>query len=272
MSTIAAGTTSGTALVSTGDTTGALVLQTNGSTTAVTIGTNQVVTLAQPLPVASGGTGGSATPTAGGVVYGTGTAQAVTTAGSSGQVLRSNGASAPTWVTPSSGALVYLSTVTASSSATVDVETTFNSTYRAYLIIGTGVLCSSSSPLNCRLKIGGSYITSASYAYSRHDLRTDITSYEASSNTGGSTVPLTGSLSTSRSADFMMTVYFPSDTVSEKMFDWRFAPGRLNNNVSTGSVGYASNSNTDALTGVRFYFTTGDVASGEFRLYGIANS
>jgi hypothetical protein len=57
MSTISAGTSSGTALVSSGDTTGQLVLQTNGTTTAVTIGTNQVVTLAQPLPVASGGTG-----------------------------------------------------------------------------------------------------------------------------------------------------------------------------------------------------------------------
>ena len=57
MSTIAAGTTTNTALVSTGDTTGQLVLQTNGSTTAVTIGTNQVVTLAQPLPAGSGGTG-----------------------------------------------------------------------------------------------------------------------------------------------------------------------------------------------------------------------
>jgi hypothetical protein len=57
MSTIAAGTTTTTALSSTGDTTGQLILQTNGSTTAVTIGTNQVVTLAQPLPVGSGGTG-----------------------------------------------------------------------------------------------------------------------------------------------------------------------------------------------------------------------
>jgi hypothetical protein len=57
MSTIAAGTTTGTALVNTGDTTGQLVLQTNGTTTAVTIGTNQVVTLAQPLPAGSGGTG-----------------------------------------------------------------------------------------------------------------------------------------------------------------------------------------------------------------------
>lgn len=57
MSTISAGVTSGSALVNAGDTTGQLVLQTNGTTTAVTIGTNQVVTLAQPLPVASGGTG-----------------------------------------------------------------------------------------------------------------------------------------------------------------------------------------------------------------------
>jgi hypothetical protein len=103
MSTISAGTSSGTALVSTGDTTGALVLQTNGTTTAVTIGTNQVVTLAQPLPVASGGTGGSATPTAGGIVYGTGTAQAVSAAGSAGQVLQSNGVAAPTWVAVASG-------------------------------------------------------------------------------------------------------------------------------------------------------------------------
>ena len=59
MSTISAGTTVGTALVNTGDTTGNLVLQTNGTTTAVTIGTNQVVTLAQALPIGSGGTGQS---------------------------------------------------------------------------------------------------------------------------------------------------------------------------------------------------------------------
>lgn len=44
MSTIAAGTTSGTALVSSGDTTGALVFQTNGTTTALTIATDQSVT------------------------------------------------------------------------------------------------------------------------------------------------------------------------------------------------------------------------------------
>ena len=56
-STIAAGTSAGTAIAISGDTSGALVLQTNGTTTAVTISTAQVVTLAQPLPVASGGSG-----------------------------------------------------------------------------------------------------------------------------------------------------------------------------------------------------------------------
>ena len=56
-STIAAGTSAGTAIAISGDTSGSLVLQTNGTTTAVTISTAQVVTLAQPLPVASGGSG-----------------------------------------------------------------------------------------------------------------------------------------------------------------------------------------------------------------------
>ena len=46
MSTIAAGTTTGTALVSSGDTTGTLVLQTNGTTTALTLGTDQSATFA----------------------------------------------------------------------------------------------------------------------------------------------------------------------------------------------------------------------------------
>jgi hypothetical protein len=90
MSSISAGTTTGTALVSTGDTTGQLVLKTNGSTTAVTIGTDQVVTLAQPLPAASGGTGLTAFPAP----------------GTSGNVLTSNGtawtSSAPA---PSAGTL-----------------------------------------------------------------------------------------------------------------------------------------------------------------------
>ena len=49
------------------------------------------------LPIANGGTNSTATATAGGASYGTGTAFAFTAAGTAGQVLTSNGASAPTW-------------------------------------------------------------------------------------------------------------------------------------------------------------------------------
>jgi hypothetical protein len=50
------------------------------------------------LPIANGGTNSITTPTSGGVSYGTGSAYAFTDAGSSGQVLKSNGAATPTWV------------------------------------------------------------------------------------------------------------------------------------------------------------------------------
>jgi hypothetical protein len=49
------------------------------------------------VAIANGGTNSTATATAGGAVYGTGTAYAFTAAGTAGQVLTSNGASAPTW-------------------------------------------------------------------------------------------------------------------------------------------------------------------------------
>ena len=70
-SAISAGTTSGTAISFSGDTSGQLVIQTNGTTTAMTISTGQVVTLAQPLPVASGGSGVTTSTGTGANVLGT---------------------------------------------------------------------------------------------------------------------------------------------------------------------------------------------------------
>ena len=53
------------------------------------------------LPIANGGTNSTATPTNGGVAYGTGSAFAFNSAGTSGQVLTSAGAAAPTWTSQS---------------------------------------------------------------------------------------------------------------------------------------------------------------------------
>lgn len=65
------------------------------------------------LPIANGGTNGTATPTAGAVPYGTGTAYGFTAAGTTGQVLTSAGAGIPTWTTPTTGTVTTVSVVSA---------------------------------------------------------------------------------------------------------------------------------------------------------------
>jgi hypothetical protein len=64
------------------------------------------------LPIANGGTNGTATPTAGGIAYGSGTAYAFSAVGSIGQVLTSAGSGTPTWTTPSAYATVTDDTTT----------------------------------------------------------------------------------------------------------------------------------------------------------------
>jgi len=64
------------------------------------------------IAIAQGGTNGTATPTAGGIAYGSGTAYAFTSAGTSGQVLTSAGSGTPTWSTPTAYATVTDDTTT----------------------------------------------------------------------------------------------------------------------------------------------------------------
>ena len=78
-----------------------------GSTGLITYGgpitSSGVITLAGTLNTDSGGTNSTATPTAGAVPYGTGTAYDFTAVGTAGQVLTSAGAGTPTWATPTTG-------------------------------------------------------------------------------------------------------------------------------------------------------------------------
>lgn len=69
----------------------------DGTTLSATEISTDAITLGTPLAIADGGTNSTATPTLGGVGYGTGTAHAYTAAGTAGKVLTSNGSAAPTW-------------------------------------------------------------------------------------------------------------------------------------------------------------------------------
>jgi hypothetical protein len=68
---------------------------------------------------------GTKTPTAGAVAVGDGTTLAFTAAGTSGQILKSNGASAPTWINNNAGTVTSASVVSANGFAgTVATDTT----------------------------------------------------------------------------------------------------------------------------------------------------
>ena len=194
--------------------------------------------------------------------------------GTAGQVLTSNGTSAPSWTTPSSGSWIYLSTVTASNSATVDIETTFNSTYDTYyIVVSKFVPQTSGESLYCRLKVDGSYDTS-SYRY--HAILNDDseTSYNYTKSQNASWIRILPALgnSTGQNAEFVARVTQPAITTNTKMITYQGSYVDGSNRVGwiLGAGDYSASQN--ALTGVRFIMSSGNITSGVFRLYGVKNS
>jgi hypothetical protein len=188
MSSISAGTTSGTALVSSGDTTGALVFQTNGTTTALTLNANQTATFVGAVTAPSfSGTSSTATNLAGGsngtIPYqsAAGTTQMLAV-GTAGQLLQTNGAGAPTWVTPSSGAVALISSVNIANVQTHNF--TGLSGYYQYQLFVTAVSNTSVGNTAIRIQVGtGTAGTDSYYFGGVYSNGTSVASSERDSDT-----------------------------------------------------------------------------------------
>jgi|TARA_R110000824_G_scaffold44741_1_gene129979 hypothetical protein len=202
------------------------------------------------------------------------------TAPTAGQLLTATGASAATWQDAAAGGtngLQLLSTVTASASATVDIETTFNGTYDAYVIIGTDVVVSGdNSTLAVRMKLGGAYVTTSTYkrATGNFGSATSTNSYSGTSSAADSSITITGGgvgNDSFSALQLKVETSGPTSTALQKFirFDAEYLDGVGNFYAGTGG---GTNTGTGALTGIRFFPNTGTITSGTFRLYGIVNS
>jgi hypothetical protein len=243
---------------------------------------------------------GNNTPTAGGVTYGDGStyvntaagaaggvlysagssAPAFTAAGTSGQVLQSNGASAPTWSTPSSGAVSLLATVTASNSSTVNFNSTYlTSTYDVYMLTMNSVQPDTDSVY---ITIDASANNGSSFPYSWKNTGTGFSSNGTSAQgVGGGQNRLTGGLSASATAQLLSTTagrtfncnlyfYKPSAT---QIFQCTWNSTWISDQNSLCWVGMSGTPNSStAINYIRFAMSSGNIASGTFRLYGISNS
>lgn len=205
----------------------------------------------------------------------------VTDVGGSGTLadwnLSVSGSQGSTGAAGAPGALVYLSTVTASSSATADVETTFGSTYDTYMIIGTTILpATDAADLQCRLKIGGSYQTGSNYEYHTNISSAGGATYAGAASTGHTFIKMADATSNTAAGgvNFVMWIQNPTSTTTRKHIDWTGSAesGGGGTSIKTANGMGHWNAATTALTGVRFFMSSGNIASGTFRLYGIAKT
>lgn len=143
------------------------------------------VTLGGTLVIANGGTNGTATPTAGTVAYGTGTAYAFTSAGTANQVLVSNGSSAPSWANGSSitaltivddttSGTTYKLAMTTASSGTINTEYVDSAELTFKTGVGHGTytsqgLTAPSARFNGYLAIADTPTSAAWYAWEVYD-------------------------------------------------------------------------------------------------------
>ena len=195
--------------------------------------------------------------------------------GTSGQVLQTNGAGAPTWVTPGGGSWIFITTVTASAAATVDVESSFDSTYDMYVIVGVKMYASADRRLSITLKVGGSYATDYSYCGTQFFSNA---AQSTGSNQNDTSIRTSPSASLSGSNSFMSSLVMyipnPSGTATFKTVFGQLSGmdgSQVNSNVFF-SGNHTSAGSAGALTGVRFAPLFGGTLNGTFRLYGIKNS
>jgi hypothetical protein len=174
-------------------------------------------------------------------------------------------------VAGASAALTLLSTVTASNAATATIETTFNSTYGVYMLVGSGIFAQTTTgQMSALMKIGGSYAAS-DYDYSVSIPNSGASTYSGLNGEAQASINMHTVATNTVGETYSFTMYIsqPASTTLFKQVYWTGLGSRATNMVQKS--GAAHNRSTSALTGIQFSMASGNI-NGTFRLYGIANS
>jgi hypothetical protein len=226
------------------------------------------------LPATNGGTGVT-TYSTGSLLYASNSTTLATLAvGSSTQVLGVS-SGVPAWTSVSSD-YVLLASSDASSSASVSFDGYFSSTYRNYTVVYSNILpATNDAALYLRYRRSNADVTANNYISGVNGIRalpgtdtgTETQSY--SSTLANITEGNISNTTANGGVDGNLYIYNPLNTSTYKLMTG------INSYQASSNYVYAFQNfsilkdSTAALSGITFYMSSGNIASGNFKLYGL---
>lgn len=202
------------------------------------------------------------------------------TSPASGQALVYNGSA---WINGAGGVWTLLATATASASTSVDFTANINSTYDLYVIVGSDIK-PVTDQTNLLMRVsedGGSTWKSGAADY---DWSIRLVQFGAGGETGpvsnndnsitvmghNTNANLAMSNTDAKRGSFMVHMWSPASTTRNKMFmvDSAYVPGSANPFIR-GVGGGQFKGTVNAITGIRFLMSSGNISAGTFYLYGV---
>ena len=198
--------------------------------------------------------------------------------GTSGQVLQTNGSGVLSFSSPSAGSFVYLAETDASNVATVDLNGYFTSDYDVYIIYIDGLYGTvNDASTYFRFATGSYTVQTSNYRYSGawasdNGAGTSNVSWAGTFNNGSEVNFTQGSSNTSSNiVNSEIVIYNPLGSAYTNFTMRGYSPnGNLSYNTSLHSAGQWTD--TTAVTGIRFFKSSGNIYFRKARLYGIKNS
>ena len=197
--------------------------------------------------------------------------------GTTNQFLKFTGTETLASAADNAGSLVFINEVTASSDVgSVILDNVFTATYENYLLIGEMTPADNNVEARFLFRTGGSSgsdLTGSEYAYSFVLGKADVGTYNSTQATGAAScgfAPDVNNDSTRVGIRLAWTVFDPFSTNRTTLSGTgKYTQSDANFASILGGCDYKGST---SITGIKFYFNSGNLSPAHFRVYGIVNS
>jgi hypothetical protein len=177
------------------------------------------------------------------------------------------------WQEAGGGAWNYISSVTASSSSSLDFTSGIDSTYDVYMFYGSSIVLSTDTGVNIR--VGGGSFDSGASDYKFSVTRQSVGGWNQVSDAAHTSMDMSHAQysggGTSEATHFRILLYSPSDTTHYKVIE-AHQSGQDSSASPQNNMLVGQRDSTSAITRLQVLPSSGTITSGIIRMYGLAKS